>query len=351
MGHRIDGEGRLRGAAGCAYRGEKMERSMPIQESFTAEEIRTHRKAIARALAPFAKEWGIVGWAFLGKPDALTLHVRISPAHEPPEKAERVISLEPGHDVLVKIEQIAKLNDFFDTGDPPVRKPIAPGAPILVGRKGARLSGGMAAVVVLGGKKATAEDDPDDAGDGPHLLTCGHLFSGPADVFAPSEDEPIATLTKSYMSGDDKMDFAVCRLTPRGMSLLQGSADEQTWLTGGARAPAPDMLESVPTFWPTHAGSRSPIEVTITADNASTSMLFDGNPGDGFIELDYIAIEGDSGSLLSINDDYVGICSGEIDAARSYFTPIAAALDRLLKDYNEVHLWTRRDFSDGSAAS
>jgi hypothetical protein len=206
-----------------------------------------------------------------------------------------------------------------------VSQPLAPGAQILVGEGSRRRKGGVAAILVLDGSL--------------HLLTCGHLFSdAETEVTCPKAGGVVAVLRRSYLQGDSPIDAAVCELTAEGKTLLAASLDAPTWLRGYCE-PEPGFEALTACFWPTHLSASVPVLAPISAHSAATTVLFQGGPHEGFIELGFGVIPGDSGSLLSVDDLYLGLCSGQVQGSWSYFTPIAGVLRRLCDDYQEVSLW------------
>jgi hypothetical protein len=218
-----------------------------------------------------------------------------------------------------------QLITFAEAAALPITAPIAPGAPILTGTGRNRRKAGAAAVLVLDRKL--------------HLLTCGHLFTGGSpDVFSAQSNSPIAHLGRSYLPTSDPLDAAVCPLTAEGVRLLKSSFGAATWFEG-FHEPAVDDNTGTADFWPTNRAGAARLQVPISAFSATTTVLFSRGPFDGFIELGFGVIAGDSGSLLSIDDLYFGLCSGQVQRSWSYFTPIATVLERLSGDHQEVALW------------
>ena len=100
-------------------------------------------------------------------------------------------------------------------------------------------------------------------------------------------------------------------------------------------------------FWPTSEGfdgRRDPIETTVSSYHAGSTVLFGGDPGDGFVELPFGVTPGDSGSMLATEDhEMVGLCSGQLEQRWSLFTPLQTVLDRLTADHGKVDLWNPAD--------
>lgn len=214
---------------------------------------------------------------------------------------------------------------FDEPSRAPVTRPVAPGAPILAGPAGAARRGGIAAVLVLDGRL--------------HLLTCGHLFTGGVTAVTcrePSGD--IAIMQRNYLDGPEPADAAVCALTDEGIRLLAASIDAPTWMRGFCE-PVPALVGWEADFWPTHLQGAVPRTMSVRACAASTSVLFPSGPEDGFIEVEGGVIPGDSGSLLAVDNLYLALCSGHVQGAWSYFTPIATALDRVCAEHEDVALW------------
>jgi hypothetical protein len=203
--------------------------------------------------------------------------------------------------------------------------PLAPGAQILVPAGPLYHVGGIAALLVLDGRI--------------HLLTCGHLFTGPAtQITCAAAGGPIAVLRRNYLLGEAPLDAAVCELTEEGRWLLAASTGAPTWLQGYCE-PALEVCGWPAEFWPTHRTGASPRSMPISAHAAATSVLFPAGPLDGFVEVGGAVLPGDSGSLLMVDNLYFALCSGQVQGAWSYFTPIAAALDRVCDDHQDVAIW------------
>lgn len=214
---------------------------------------------------------------------------------------------------------------FDEPSRSPVTRPVAPGAQLLLGEGPSLRMGGIAAVLVLDGEL--------------HLLTCGHLFADDdTDVTCRDATGPIAVLRRSYLRTAAPLDAAVCQLTPEGKSLLGASIDAPTWLRGHCE-PTPELRAFTADFWPTHEPGSVPLSLTISAHAASNGVLFPAGPTDGFIEVGGGVIPGDSGSLLAVDSLYLGLCSGHVQGTWSYFTPFAAALDRVCGEHEEVAIW------------
>jgi hypothetical protein len=267
--------------------------------------------------------------------------------------------------IEIEVRALPPLDDIDPRGDR-VTVPLAPGVPIFVGA--ARRRAGVAAVVVMDGR--------------PHLITCGHVFDGgagawprrpdadvgsgrpdadvgsgrpdadvgsgrpdadvgsgrpDASVYAAEIGGPvIATLTRSYLEEAPRLDAAVCELTPEGILLLEASKGAKTWFPT-FRTPAEGDADELAIFWPTHETAGAPFAMKPSSWDASTQVLFPGGPHTGFIKLPFTAKEGDSGSVLSMGGAYYALCSGQVGT--TFFTPIAAVLSRLKKEYGKVELW------------
>ncbi len=312
-----------------------------MRTTLTAEELRDCGPSLRAQLSQKRGPWGLLGWSFRGPPGAIEVEVKIGGGRG--RKLPRVPALRLPRDLggLLRLRVAVAAGRPLKTSQKeevpvgalsfapetyaPVVHPLAPGAPILVGTGSDQKTGGIAAVVVLDGKL--------------HLLTCGHLFDGPADVFTRETGAQIATLTRSYLSTSEPIDAAVCELVGDGPALLQRSSGADTWLAGWRRPTLSDNGATV-VFWPTYRERTAPFEEPVSAVDAATSVLFFRGPQEGFIELHRSVIPGDSGSLLALDGRYYyGLCSGQVQGSWSYFTPIAAALDRLCGDYQEVDLW------------
>lgn len=214
---------------------------------------------------------------------------------------------------------------FGDASRSTVDGPVAPGAQILTRAGTARRTGGIAVVVALDGRLS--------------LLTCGHLFVGAtSDVEHAFSATPIATLRQNLLERDPPLDAAVCDLTSEGKRLLARSMGAPTWLRGYCE-PSSEIVSWPADFWPSHrAGSHARV-LSVSACSAATEVLFPTGPTRGFVECEGAVVPGDSGSLLSVDDLYLGLCSGQVQGTWSYFTPIAAVLDRLCEEHEEVSIW------------
>ena len=213
-------------------------------------------------------------------------------------------------------------------GDPSRRSaigPVAPGAQVRVLAGPRHRVGGVAALLVLDGRI--------------HLLTCGHLFLGAAaEVTCADAAAPIAELRRNYMDGRAPLDVAVCELTAEGRRLLARSIASPTWLRGYCD-PTPDLVRWPADFWPSHTSGAAARVLSVSAHATGTAVLFPEGPSDGFVECEGAVVPGDSGSLLSVDDLYFGICSGEVQGTWSYFTPFSAALDRVCAEHQVVSIW------------
>lgn len=211
-----------------------------------------------------------------------------------------------------------------------VTEPLAPGAPILVGDGAGTLSAGIAAVVTIS--------------DAPYLVTCGHVFTdGGPNVFALGDPEPMAVLSVTYLENAKPIDAAICAITDHGRDLLFASRDAGTWFQRCV-APSPALNGKQVAFWPTNGGGRDPVETMVSSFRASSNVLFGGAPRDGFVEVPFGVSPGDSGSMLgTIDDEMVGLCSGQLEQRWSLFTPLSVVIDRLTADYGKVTLWNPED--------
>lgn len=304
-----------------------------IRDHLKAAELRAFRGAIRAAIAAKAPAWGLLGWCVCGSGDALEIEIKVSRAgrNKVPQSPTLQLPPELGGQLRLRVaftldpDAPPPSESFAEPSAPPVRVPVAPGAPILVGSGSNLRKGGIAAVLCIDGKL--------------HLLTCGHIFyDSETVVLARQSARPIATLCRNYLSTQAPLDGAVCELLPEGLTLLAASQAAPTWLQGYLE-PAPEDNNGYATFWPTHQAGVAPLDFPVNAYSASTSVLFSRGPYDDFIELEFGVIPGDSGSLLAKDHLYFGLCSGHVQSSWSYFTPIAAVLNRLAQDYKEVALW------------
>lgn len=296
--------------------------------------MRCHGRAVGAALAAKASAWRLLGWSFRGSKDAVEIEIKVSDEGARELPASPTLRLPPEIGGRLRLRVAAASSEavpppppptFTEPSCSPVSQPLAPGAQILVGEGRRRRMGGVAALLVLDGRL--------------HLLTCGHLFfDADTAVTCRGAGGPIAVLSRSYLRTSEPLDAAVCGLTAEGVRLLAASLDAPTWLRGYCE-PVPEVNARIGAFWPTHVAAVSPVEVPVSAYSAATTVLFPRGPYDGFIELGFGVIPGDSGSLLAVDDLYLGLCSGQVQGSWSYFTPIAAALNRMVGDYQEVALW------------
>lgn len=214
---------------------------------------------------------------------------------------------------------------FGDASRSSVDGPVAPGAQIFARAGSSRKIGGIAAILSLDGRLT--------------LLTCGHLFTGSLPVIEhPMAATPIATLRRNFIEHGTPMDAAICDLTAEGKRLLARSIGAPTWLRGYCE-PTSEIVTFPADFWPSHRSGTPARVLPVSACSAGTTLLFPEGPTHGFVECEGAVVPGDSGSLLSVDDLYLGICSGQVQGTWSYFTPIASALDRLCEEHEEVSIW------------
>jgi len=155
----------------------------------------------------------------------------------------------------------------------------------------------------------------------------------------PEDEEPIAELSRAYFDDRPRLDAALCKLNEHGLDLLEESEDAMTWFTRFRRPRVSDNGRTA-VFWSTSPESSGWFEAPISSYRTSDNVLFgDGDLHDGFIEMPFIASGGDSGSLLSLNGLYYGICAGHVGDA-TLFTPFARVLDHVRQTNPEATLWT-----------
>jgi hypothetical protein len=302
-----------------------------IQTHLTGAQVKKHHPAIDAAVRERAVDWDIHGWSFQGRSPRIRLVVKVT--------AKR---LDKHRDLSIPLpEAIGGRLKVFVRATYARRRPqgplpfsgsltggvISPGASIVIGDGSNREWAGIAAVLIIEGA--------------PHIVTCGHAFmSSREEVFAEPEDgEPIAELSRSYFDDRRRLDAAICKLNEVGVELLEESCDAMTWFTRFRRPRVSDNGRMA-VFWATNPESTGPYEAPISSYRTSDTILFcDGEVHDGFIEMPFIASGGDSGSLLSVNGLYYGVCAGHVGDA-TLFTPFARVLDRVRETNPEATLWT-----------
>lgn len=299
----------------------------------TAEVLKEHGRAIEAELCAKAAALGAEGFSFVGRPPEVTVELLFGRGTPRPRAKDLWIDLPAPLRGRLKVSvrrrgrKVSSGPLSFGLVDyTTVTEPLAPGARIFVPIRGGMHVGGAAAVVSLDGQL--------------HLLTCAHLFDGydGTEVVDGGQRDVIATLSRGYLEDESPLDAAVCALTQAGLDRLNESTGAATWLSS-CHEPEPGDNGAEVIFFPTSAGNGGPYEADVNAYRASTAILLQTGRLDGLIELEGAVVEGDSGSMLAIDDQYYGICSGQVEGRWSFFTPIAAALVRLTRDYREVRLW------------
>lgn len=302
-------------------------------EGLTKDALRAHRRAICDELSARLPGWGGRGYSFRGLSPNIHVEVEVSAAHQPGGSRENDLWIHIPRALGGRLKVFAKIPPkkgrhdplpFWEPLDAGVTQPLAPGARIFVRSRSVKCLGGIAAVVELDGRI--------------HLLTCAHIFESASEVFVEPLRDSVATLSRAYLDDDDPLDAAVCELSATGVDLLDQSVDAPTWFSGCHPPDAGDN-DGVGVFWPTSVDNHGPYQVEILSFFASTSVLFRRGRQDGLIEVSGGVVWGDSGSVLSLNGEYYGLCSGEVQGRWSFFTPIASVLDRLRSEYREVRLW------------
>jgi hypothetical protein len=309
-----------------------------VQTHLTGAQVETYGRAIEAIVRERAADWDIHGWSFQGRSPHIRLVVKVT-AKRLDKHRNLSIPLPEGLGGRLKVFVRATFARKRSPGAVPVSADslaggvIAPGASIVVDHgNNQREWAGIAAILMIEG--------------GPHILTCGHAFtfggSREKILVDPEEDAPIAELTTSYFHGRPRLDAAICKLNEHGVGLLEEhSKDAISWSTRFRR---PRMTDNGKTavFWATNPGSAGSYEAPISSYTTSDSILFgDGEIHDGFIEMPFIASGGDSGSLLSVNGSYYGICAGHVGDS-TLFTPFARVMDRVRETHPEATLWTPR---------
>lgn len=304
----------------------------PPRAYLDADLLKRYGRSMASELSARAALWGAKRSSFSGRSPEIRAEIEMAEGRPEPSAEDRWIPLPPEIGGRLRVflskgpKDPGRLPPSFSGWDySAVADPIAPGAPIFVPSGSGWSVGGVAAVLTLSGQ--------------PHLLTCAHIFNGPSDVFIGQEREPIATVTRAYLDDPAPLDAAVCEITAAGLELLERPLSAETWYTS-VHAPEPEDNGAVAVFYPTSVGNEGPYEIDISSYWASTSVLFRGGPQGGLIEIPRGVIGGDSGSVLALNGEYYGLCSGNVEGQWSFFTPIAAAIERLRSEYDEVALWT-----------
>lgn len=304
-----------------------------LRDHLTAAELATHRAALRSALRAATAEWGLLAYSVRGSGDALEIEIKVDPGARGklPDPATISLPAEIGGRLRLRVAVAGERRgeeppvSFSGPSYPSVREPLAPGAPILVGRGTSVRRGGICAILLLDGKL--------------HALTCGHIYNdGETGLLTRRGAVQVATLRRNYLRDEEPLDAAVCELLPSAMNLLRQSTTAPTWFRAYLE-PAVEDNAGTTTFFPTFREDAPPIDASVSAYSASTTVLFPAGPFDDFIELGLAVIPGDSGSLLAKDDLYFGLCSGEVQATWSYFTPISAVLARLSRDYQEVAIW------------
>jgi hypothetical protein len=302
-----------------------------IQTHLTGAQVKKHHPAIDAAVRERAAEWDIHGWSLQGRSPRIRLVVKVT-AKRLDKHRDLSIPLPEAIGGRLKVFVRATYARRRVQGPLPFSGSltggvITPGASIVIDHGVNREWAGIAAVVMLEG--------------GPHIVTCGHAFmSSREQVFADLEDEePIAELSRSYFNDRRRLDAAICKLNEHGVELLSESSDAMTWFTRFRRPRVSDNGRMA-VFWATNPESTGAYEAPISSYQTSDNILFcDGDVHDGFIEMPFIASGGDSGSLLSLNGLYYGICAGHVGDA-TLFTPFARVLDRVRETNPEATLWT-----------
>jgi hypothetical protein len=301
-----------------------------IREQLSATDVEAHGAAISRAIARRARRFGVVRWSFVGAPPSMRVEAWSRRAHHRTRsfivRLPSALGFRLRVEIVIGVAPVVAPLSF--TAPERVDQQLAPGAPILVGADTGTSRAGVAAIVVI------------DAAA--HIVTCGHAFlDGGTNVFCDGDPEPIATLTASYLDATPRLDAAICALSDHGRDLLLDAGEAPTWFQS-CRAPDAALNGEPVVFWPTSegfTGGRDPVSTTVLSYLASTSVLFDGDPRDGFVELPFAVTPGDSGSLLATSDAMLGLCSGEIEERWSLFTPLSTVMDRLRADHGKVDLW------------
>jgi hypothetical protein len=315
---------------------------MTIRKYLSKDAAKAAEPKIRVELEARMKEWGAHGWAFVGAPDRLRLEVRVPYTLADPENPVTPIALPSSiGGGLLKPKVSASLYRGGPTMPPAalmapfgapggsVDAPLAPGSPIVVGVNGSQHAG-IACVLAIGGE--------------PHLLTCGHVFppqSAGTPVFAAGRR--VALLTQNLLDTSPQMDAAWCRLTREGARLLRASGDAPTWLRR-AVAPAAEQAGKTAIFWPSAEGAGASISTKIEAPSSFQGDLQD--PRDwvlalpDFIQTQGVTNGGDSGSVLVLEQNYYGLCTGRVGRS-SFFTSISLAIARIKKtNTGEVSIWT-----------
>jgi hypothetical protein len=304
-----------------------------IKTHLTGAEVKKHERAIGAIVRERAADWDIHGWSFQGRSPHIRLVVKVT-AKRLDKHRDLSIPLPEELGGRLKVFVRATYARRRSQGPLPFSAGsltggiITPGASIVVDHGTHREWAGIAAVLRLA--------------SGPHILTCGHAFIGSrGEIFAsPEEEDAIAELSACYFDARPRLDAALCKLTDYGVELLlEESGDAITWFTRFRRPRVADNGRNA-VFWATNPESAGSYEAPISSYNACDAVLFgDGEVYDGFIEMPFIASGGDSGSLLSVNGLYYGICAGHVGDA-TLFTSFARAIDRVRQKNPEATLWT-----------
>jgi hypothetical protein len=175
--------------------------------------------------------------------------------------------------------------------------------------------------------------------DEPFLITCGHAFRGASGrVLLPGGDDPVAKLTHNLLDERRPVDAAVCELTRFGRALFDGSGEAGTFFEDVREPDSSDNGASV-VFWPTSEADPDPIDLDVKSFSVCFIPLFGpGGPHCRFVEARMRASEGDSGSLLMLDDAYYGLCSGTAGTS-TYFTATSDVVAALAPHFGRIRPW------------
>lgn len=305
-----------------------------VRRTLTLAEANKHYATLDAAIYEHAARWGSHGWALVGKKNSLRVEIAVPKTLASPRAPIEPIVI-PALETALKpsvqasldglsVATISFTDDVFSTLTMSVIEPLAPGSRVFIDSNPTQRAG-LACFVQADGDV--------------YAITCGHVFEpGATSTGVFTLGHKVATLSHNFLDDADQLDAAYCKLTPKGQHLLAKSAAAPTWFDGVLTPEDGQGLDAV--FWPSNDGAGDAITTNINSFSASESHLFNDFWDltlSRLIRTEQVTVPGDSGSLLAVDDQYYGSCTGS--PSWSYFTPLHATLARMQKRFTKVELW------------
>jgi hypothetical protein len=283
------------------------------------------RVALEGIVEPELPRWGAEGWAFIGRPPRLRVAIlvikKLAETDTPVDSIPLPKSLGGGR-LKPAVRALHRYDAAYTSGEASALQAgagvdyLAPGVPIAC--NGDRI--GLGAVLAIGHQ--------------PHIVTCGHAIGSNGTLTTADGDTEIASLRINCFVLADRLDAAVFAVNEVGRTLLHRGSLAPSWCTT-VHDPVPTDHDAKVTFWPTWKDHQP----AFVEEVLSFASCIPSGIGCNYVMLTRCTNPGDSGSSLQIGASYYALASRR-DGNLSFFTPIAAVINRLRTGGVDVTPWS-----------